>query len=127
SVVVSKDMVNLLPMAFPRGALVHLAEWVKGFIDTPVISGIRINDPLLAERILQEKKADLIGMGRPLIADPELPRKAFDGRFDDIRSCIACNRGCADKVYAPLPITCALNVEVGRERELAIKAAGNPK
>ena len=127
SVVVSEDMVNLLPMSFPRGALVHLAEWVKGFIDTPVISGIRINDPQLAERVLLEKKADLIGMGRPLIADPELPNKAFKGRFEDIRVCIACNRGCADRAYAPLPITCAVNVEVGRERELRIRAAEKPK
>lgn len=127
SVVVSQDMVNLLPMAFPRGVLVHLAEWIKGFIDTPVISGIRISDPLLAERVLQEKKADLIGMGRPLIADPELPKKALEGRFEDIRPCIACNRGCADRAYAPLPITCALNVEVGRERELEIKLTKTPK
>ena len=127
SVVVSQDMVNLLPMAFPRGVLVHLAEWIKGFIDTPLISGIRISDPLLAERVLQEKKADLIGMGRPLIADPELPKKALEGRFEDIRTCIACNKGCPDRAYAPLAITCTLNVEVGREKELQIKAAKKPK
>ncbi|MFA4916387.1 MAG: FAD-dependent oxidoreductase [Syntrophales bacterium] len=127
STAVSREMVNILPMAFPPGVLVHLAEWIKGFIDTPVISGIRINDPLLAERILEEKKADLIGMGRPLIADPELPKKALEGRFEDIRTCIACNKGCADRAYTSLAITCSLNVEVGREKDLRIKAAMTPK
>ena len=127
SVVVSQNIVNLLPMEFLPGLLVPRAEWVKGFIDTPVISGIRINDTLLAERVLQEKKADLIGMGRSLIADAELPKKAFEGRFEDIRECIACNSGCGDRIYAALPITCALNVEVGREKELRIKTAESPK
>ena len=127
SVVVSTEMVNLIPMSFPRGYFVPLAEWVKGFIDAPTIVFGRINDPLLAERILQENRADLIAMGRPLIADPELPIKAQTGRLDDIRTCIACNRGCADRVYAQYPITCTLNVEVGRERELKIRSAKQPK
>jgi 2,4-dienoyl-CoA reductase-like NADH-dependent reductase (Old Yellow Enzyme family)/thioredoxin reductase len=123
SVVVSTEVVNLIPMAFPRGYFVPLAEWVKGFIAAPTITFGRINNPFLAERILQENRADLIAMGRPLIADPELPNKAKSGKWDDIRTCIACNKGCADRVYAQYPITCSLNVEVGRERELKIKPA----
>ncbi len=118
----SRQWVNLLPMAFPRGSLIPFGQWVKQLTNVPVICGVRINDPLLAEMILQENKVDLIGMGRALLCDPELPRKAMEGRFEDIRTCIACNN-CSETTYAGFPITCTLNVELGRERELEIKPA----
>jgi len=62
-----------LPMVFPRGALVHLAERIKKWVKVPVVTVGRINDPLLADRIIQEGRADLVSMGRALFADPYLP------------------------------------------------------
>jgi 2,4-dienoyl-CoA reductase-like NADH-dependent reductase (Old Yellow Enzyme family)/thioredoxin reductase len=114
-------------MAIPRGCYVHLAEKVKRVVNIPVITVGRINDPLLAEDILQEGKADLVAMGRALIADPELPRKAAEGRLDDIRKCIACSRGCGMRAGIGLHITCDINPEVGKEEEYRIVPAEKPK
>ena len=111
------------PMAFPRGCLVRLAEGVKRVVDIPVITVGRINDPQLAERILRQGKADLIAMGRALIADPELPRKAADQKFRNIRKCIACNVGCDMRFGLRWPITCTVNPAVGKERESEILRA----
>ena len=104
------------PMAVPRGCFVHYAATIKKLVDVPIITVGRINDPLLAENILQEGKADLVAMGRALIADPELPRKASEERLDDIRKCIACNR-CTMRIGTGLPLGCAINAAVGEEKE----------
>lgn len=127
TVVITSQWVNLLPMAFPRGALSVFGEKVRRCTHLPILFGVRVNDPQLAENLLREKRADLIGMARPLICDPDLPNKTQEGRFEDIRMCIACNKGCAERVYIHKPITCTLNVEVGRENELMIKLAQRPK
>ncbi len=81
----------------------------------PVIASGRINDPRLAEKILQDGDADFISMGRPLLADPGLPNKAREGRLKDICSCIACNEGCNGRLYAGLDVSCVVNPRVGRE------------
>jgi 2,4-dienoyl-CoA reductase (NADPH2) len=83
-----------ITMAVPRGAFSYLARGVKQAVSFPVISSNRYSDPALAERMLRQGVADLIAMGRPLIADPDLPRKALEGRLDEIRPCVACNQGC---------------------------------
>ena len=73
------------PSSEPPGCLVQFAEAVKKVVHIPVITVGRINNPVLAESILQEGKADLVAMGRALIADPEMPNKAREGRLGDIR------------------------------------------
>jgi 2,4-dienoyl-CoA reductase-like NADH-dependent reductase (Old Yellow Enzyme family)/thioredoxin reductase len=104
-----------LPMAFPRGALAHLAERVKKCVKIPVITVGRINDPLLADRIIREGKADLVSFGRALFADPYLPQKAFLGKFDEIRKCTACN-DCRMRVADfTWKVKCALNADLGKE------------
>ncbi len=108
------------PMAVQRGYMVHLAEGVKKVVGVPVVTVGRINDPELAEKILQEGKADLVSMGRALIADPELPLKAMEGRVDDVRRCIACDYGCIGRLLAGLRITCNVNPEVGKENEYRV-------
>ncbi|MEM0353024.1 MAG: FAD-dependent oxidoreductase [Archaeoglobaceae archaeon] len=108
----------LTTMLVPRGGFAYLAEEIKKSVGVPVIASHRINDPIIAERILQEGKADMVAMFRALIADPELPKKAKEGRFDEIRICIACNQGCMDNVMQGLPISCLVNPAVGREKEL---------
>lgn len=107
----------LITMLVPRGGFVYLAEEIKKAVSVPVIASHRINDVKLAERILEEGKADMVAMMRALIADPELPKKAMEGRFDEIRMCVACNQGCMDRVFIGKPITCLVNPAVGREAE----------
>ncbi|MDF2957591.1 MAG: Dihydrolipoamide dehydrogenase [Candidatus Alkanophagales archaeon MCA70_species_1] len=127
--------VPMLPMSVERGAFVHLAEAMKEVVSIPVIAVGRINDVKLAARIIREKRADLVAMGRAFLADPHFPNKAKEGRFDEIRMCIGCCR-CFDNVMRALAdprseatITCSLNAEVGREFELAekLKRAEKPK
>ena len=103
------------PMRSPRGCMVYLAEGIKQAVKVPVTAVNRINDPVLAEQILEEDRADLIGMGRAVIADPELPNKAKEGRFDEIRKCIAC-LACLNTLHTDSSIICAINAQVGREK-----------
>ena len=117
----------MLQMYVPRGTWVFLAQGIKNVVQVPVIGGIRINDPRLAEAILEEGQVDLVTMARPLITDPELPKKAMEGRFDDIRMCVACNERCLDMISEPYGVTCMLNVTAGREKELEFQPASRSK
>src|SRR5450756_1003513 len=112
-------MTNLY-MMFPRGIHVPLAAGIKEKVSVPVFAIGRINDPLLAEKILVEGKADGITTGRALIADPELPNKAREGCLDEICPCIACLQGCPDRLQAQLDIACLVNPAAGRERYIAV-------
>lgn len=110
----SKDTV-IAPMYYPNGAFVYLAAMAKEVLDIPVICIGRINDPVMAEQILENRQADLVGMTRANLCDPDLPNKSRDGRADEIRHCIACNEGCWGHVEKAQPITCAINPTAGRE------------
>ena len=116
----------LVFMSVPRGAFVYIAEGIKRVVNIPVVTAYRINDPVLANEIIAQGKADLIGMARPLIADPELPNKAREGRLEDIRRCIACGH-CLDSVMAMGPMACSVNARAGREAEWTIEEAKRPK
>ena len=110
----------------PPGNLAHLAEGVKKVVAIPVIAVGKINLEL-AEEILQQGKADLIAMGRNLLVDPELPNKAIEGRFEDIRPCLGC-RFCSDAAHTERRgARCQVNAALGREREWKIKPAGYRK
>ena len=111
----------------PRGGFAYLARDIKKGVNIPVMASNRINDPLVAEEILKQGLADLVNMGRPLIADPDLPNKAAEGRFDSIRRCIACNQGCFDMVFTLQDVHCTVNPLAGREFETVIEAAENPR
>lgn len=113
-------------MVLPRGSFVYLAEGIKQVVNTPVAAGNNINDPFLAEQILAEGKADLVAMGRPLIADPDLPNKAKEGRLDDVRMCTRCCY-CYDCLPAMQPISCSVNAMAGRERKYNITPAEKTK
>ena len=111
----------------PRGAFAYLARGVKEAVTIPVIAGNRINDPLVGEQILADGLADMVNMGRALIADPELPRKAQKGLHRTIRRCIACNQGCMDSVFTLQELHCTVNPLAGREHEIEITPAAIPK
>jgi len=110
---------GIVPPYFePPGWRFYLAEAIKSVVRIPVIAVGRVVDPLLAEEILRQGKADFISMGRPLVADPELPNKAARGEFDEIRKCIGCNV-CMDREMGT-PIICSVNPQVGFEDEMPI-------
>ena len=113
-------------MCLPRNVFVHVAEAIKKDVTIPVITNARINDPVDAEQILASGKADFIGMARPLIADPDLPNKAKEGRLGDIRFCTACCR-CYDDIFSDRFMSCAVNPQAGREREYTIQQAEKAK
>lgn len=119
--------VHVPPMAFSRGCHVSLAAEIKKVVRLPVIAVGRINDPVLADRILAEGKADLIAMGRALIADPYLPLKAKEGKLEDIRKCLACNYCRKRIIQLNKTIRCAINPEAGRERDARISTSPKPK
>lgn len=109
------------PHSFPRGCHVYLAEAIKKEVQVPVIAVGRINDPVLADEIIKEGKADLVAMGRALLADPFLPEKARRGNWEDIRMCIACNYCHEERLYKNKRIKCAVNAALGTEREFELK------
>jgi 2,4-dienoyl-CoA reductase-like NADH-dependent reductase (Old Yellow Enzyme family) len=114
----SSFWMEIPPAAVPQLAFNDLNAALKQVVTQPVVAFGRIKDPVAAERILREGQADLIGMARQLITDPETPNKVRDGRLDDIRHCIACNDACVYQVMQENPIRCVHNPAAGREREL---------
>ena len=109
------------PVAFvqqgiPQGAYTYLAEEIKKVVHIPVIGGTSICDPILADRLIADGKIDMVYMARPLLADPELPNKAKEGRFEDIQPCILCCR-CLDAQESeiPTPISCSVNPMLAKE------------
>jgi len=110
-------------MYFPLDSFVYCAAAVKQVVDIPVIARGRITDPVQAEQILANNQADMVSIVRAIIADPEFPNKAREGRVDEIRKCIGCNEGCwrritTDQTLGVLAgITCTMNPAVGREGE----------
>jgi mycofactocin system FadH/OYE family oxidoreductase 2 len=107
-------------MHTPLAYTIPLASEIRSVIGLPVFCTNRINDPHLAEKVLADGQADMIGMVRALICDPELPNKAREGRPDDIRYCIACNQGCIGRMGLGYRLGCLHNPAVGEEDRLGI-------
>lgn len=105
---------------------VGAAAAVKQVVDVPVIAVGRVHDPARAERILADGRADFIAMGRPLLADPDLPNKLRAGRAHRVRRCISCEN-CIDAMEQRFSVDCAINPRTGRERELAAPPAARAK
>lgn len=107
-------------MHTPLAYTVPLAAGIRSVVRLPVFCTNRINDPHLAEKILEDGHGDMIGMVRALICDPELPNKARSGRTDDIRHCIACNQGCIGRMALGHRLGCVQNPAVGEEKTLGM-------
>jgi 2,4-dienoyl-CoA reductase-like NADH-dependent reductase (Old Yellow Enzyme family)/thioredoxin reductase len=123
--VAASGYLNHPPYYAEEGIFVHLAQGIKSVVSIPIIAVGRIRTPELANQILEEKKADLISMGRALIADPDLPLKALEGRTDEILPCISCNR-CIQSIRKGA-LQCAVNPETGREGIFKLQKADRPK
>ncbi len=117
----------VIPVYLPKGHLLRLAEGIKREVRIPVIAVGAIHDPAFAEEALRAKKADLIAMGRGLLADPDLPNKVKSGQLADIRPCLRCNEGCRSRMVEGKTQRCAVNAEAGRERSMRIQPASRAK
>jgi 2,4-dienoyl-CoA reductase-like NADH-dependent reductase (Old Yellow Enzyme family)/thioredoxin reductase len=104
------------PMNMQAGYTAPLAAAVRARVGKPVFVVGRINQPQVAEQVLSKGEADMCGMTRAMICDPELGNKALGGRSDDIRACIACNQACIGHMMNGFPISCIQHPETGRER-----------
>ncbi len=106
------------PMQIDHAYLAPQAGAVKDQVRKSVFVAGRINQPQLAEQILADGQADMCGMTRALISDPDMPNKARHGRLDDIRACIGCNQACIGHYHMGVRISCIQHPVTGREREL---------
>ncbi len=98
------------------GFTVHLSQGIRQAVKIPVFANNRIQTPQMAEEILTQGKADVIGLVRPLICDPYFPQKAQEGRVEDIFLCVSDNQGCIGRVNQSKTIGCIQNPGVGYER-----------
>jgi 2,4-dienoyl-CoA reductase-like NADH-dependent reductase (Old Yellow Enzyme family)/thioredoxin reductase len=120
--------ITTAPIADTPGFLVPLAEQVKKLTNVPVIAVGRL-DLELGEKILEEGKADLIAIGRRLLADPDLPNKMAEGRLDEVTPCIGCME-CIERLVFDEHgegVTCVVNATLGREKAYKIKSATKAK
>jgi NADPH-dependent 2,4-dienoyl-CoA reductase/sulfur reductase-like enzyme len=103
-------------MNFPLGNLEPYAAAIRKVVDIPIMAINRINDPVVANGILERGSADMVQTGRASLADPEWPNKAKEGREDEIFHCIGCVQLCAPRLYSDFPVGCTVNPALGRER-----------
>lgn len=114
------------PTYIQRGHLAHLAREIKSVVNIPVISVGGINHEV-APQIIEKGDADVVAIGRALVADPELPNKMLAGRNQDVRPCIRCNDGCIGRFFAGETMRCATNSAAGRESAFEIHPADRKK
>jgi len=110
-------------MHTPEGSISELAGQVKQMVGLPVIASHLIHTPEAAEDVLKRGQADAVGMVRPLICDPDLPKKVREGRSEEIRFCLRDNEGCVGRVQRSRSLSCTLNPKVGYERSESISTA----
>ncbi|MGH6881773.1 FAD-dependent oxidoreductase [Hypericibacter sp.] len=116
------------PMTIANGYMASFTAQVKKRVKIPVFLAGRINQPQIADKLIGNGEADVCGMTRALICDPEMPRKAQEGRSEDIRACIGCNQACIGHFHKGQPISCIQHPVTGRELELGkLAPAGKRK
>lgn len=123
----SYTYLRTLPMCTPRGVYVYMAEAIKRVVGIPVIAVGRINTPEMVREIINQNKADMVAMGRGVLADPFFPDKMKKGKEEEIRQCIACNQGCFENLFHQNPITCMIHPRTGRENDLKLDRTRVPK
>ncbi|MHA1451926.1 MAG: oxidoreductase [Promethearchaeota archaeon] len=106
-------------MNYPRGCFADNADKIKQAVKNTTVAVVgRINTPEIAEEILQEDKADLVTIGRAIIADPEFPNKIKNGKPETIRTCIGCNT-CLNQIMTEQQVLCAINPNlIGSDEDL---------
>ncbi len=115
------------PLYVPRGNLAPLAAAIKQAVSVPVIAVCGLS-PEMGEDLIAEGKADMVALGRQIIADPVYPRKVMAGKLDEIRRCVRCNE-CLDSVMSYRGFDCAVNAQAAKEHEMfaRLTPAANPR
>jgi len=115
------------PLYQEHGCMVQMAEKAKKVVSIPVLTVGRLEIPELAAEVLEEGKADIVVLGRGLLADPYWPVKVQERRMEDIRPCVGCHDGCMGRIFQLKPLSCAVNPATGRERLYELKPAEKAK
>jgi 2,4-dienoyl-CoA reductase (NADPH2) len=111
----------------PRAAFTEVTGRLRKELGIPTITSNRINMPDVAEQVLVDGHADIVSMARPLLADPDLVKKAYEGREDEINTCIACNQACLDHTFSGRSVSCLVNPRAAHETLLNYLPATTPK
>ncbi len=110
---------NHPPMYMEKAPYRKFAEIVKQNVEVPVIMAGRVDNPDLALDCLTNNVCDIISLGRPLLADPDIVKKIRTGRTEQVRPCISCQEGCMGRIQTYSLINCAVNPQTGKERSAA--------
>lgn len=115
------------PMYFDKGVYLPFAEQVKQVVDVPVLAAGRMDDPDLAAQALRDGRCDMIGLARPLLAEPDYVRKVRNDELALIRPCLCCHEGCFGRAFDGAVGSCAVNPECARERLVGITPVAEKK
>jgi 2-enoate reductase len=115
------------PIYQKHGLYLPYTEELKKVVHIPVIVAGKLDIPDMAEKALEDGKADMIGLGRALLTDSDWPKKVINDEVDDIRPCIGCHAGCLGRAFEGKPLSCAVNPACGRERLYEMVPAQTPK
>lgn len=118
---------NHPPMYMEKAPYRKFAEIVKQNVKVPVIMAGRVDNPDLALDCLENNVCDIISLGRPLLADPDIVKKIRTGRTEQVRPCISCQEGCMGRIQTYSLINCAVNPQTGKERSAAYNAVVKKK
>ena len=108
------------PNYMKHGCMADLAHQAKQAVGIPVIGVGRMDDPEVAAAVIEDGKADLVAVGRGLLADPEWPNKVKNGQIEEIRPCLGCHDACTGRLFNGKPMCCAVNPTVARELHYAL-------
>ncbi|MDL2219742.1 FAD-dependent oxidoreductase [Ruminococcaceae bacterium OttesenSCG-928-O06] len=115
------------PMYMPKACNLEDVAKIKEVVDIPVVCAGRFDEPEVAEMAIADGRIDMMGMGRPLLADPNFAHKVQNGKLDEVRPCISCHQGCLGRIFQGKDISCAVNPACGREKSYALQPALNKK
>jgi len=117
----------LYPNGAPKANLLPMAAQMRGVVSLPIIVAGRVRTPAIAQEALAAGQADLIGLGRPFLSDPDWVKKAHEGRTDEILLCAACHQGCLAELRLGHGSGCVFSPLTGREAELTVATAAHPR
>lgn len=115
------------PMYQEKGLYLPFNEILKKNLKVPIITAGRMENPDLASESIVHGKTDMIALGRPLLADPDIPNKILADEYDKVRHCLSCHEGCMGRLATFANISCAVNPACGRENEYGLKPASESK
>ena len=118
------------PVYMPKACNLNDVKQITKHVNIPVVCAGRFDDPELAEQAIANGDIDMMGMGRPLLADADIANKFKEGKLEDIRPCISCHMGCLSRIFQSIPnpdISCAVNPRCGKEKAYELKPAENKK